>query len=281
VTPPGRTPRVCGEVPLVPRMPQVLPLPAQLLRPGLVRRPSVRALAFAVAGVAFLGLAYLVARETSLFAVSRLEVTGAPQAVRRDVEGAAAPLIGESLVGLDGSALQKKLEALPTVRSAHVDRAFPHTLDIAVVPERPVAVLRRGDDAWLVSERGHVIAAVDEDARPGLPRIRPDGESAAAPGAVLEGTESEHALAAVAAMPRAFARRVRVIRTRAGSITLALREGPDLRLGSPDELPLKIAVGAALLRSLSEDESDALGYLDVSVPERPVGGQESQVSGRD
>jgi cell division protein FtsQ len=254
-------------------MPQVLPLPAQLLRPGLVRRPSVRALAFAVAGVAFLGLAYLVARETSFFAVSRLEVTGAPQAVRRDVEGAAAPLVGESLVGLDGSELERRLEALPTVRSAQVDRAFPHTLEIAVVPERPVAVLQRGDDAWLVSERGHVIAAVDEDARPGLPRIRPDGESAPAPGAALGGIESEHALAAVAAMPRGFARRVRVIRTRTGSITLALREGPDLRLGSPDELPLKIAVGAALLRSLPHDESEALGYLDVSVPERPVGGE--------
>ena len=254
-------------------MPQVLPLPAQLLRPGLVRRPSARALAFAAGAVVAVGLLYLAARETSLFAVRTLDVTGAPPAVRRDVEEAAAPLVGESLVGLDGAELRGELEALPSVRSAHVDRAFPNTLRIAVVPERPAAVLRRGADAWLVSKRGRVIAAIAVEARPGLPRIRAAGEAPPpVPGEVLEGGESEAALAAVAAMGRGFARRVRLVRTRNGSITLLLRDGPELRLGSPDELPLKIAVGAALLRSLPAEEREALAYLDVSVPERPVGG---------
>jgi cell division protein FtsQ len=260
-------------------MPQVLPLPAQMLRPGLVRRPSARALAFAAGAVVGLALVYLAARETSLFAVRTLDVTGAPPTVRRDVEETAAPLVGESLVGLDGGELRNALEALPSVRSAHVDRAFPNTLRISVVPERPAAVLRRGTDAWLVSERGRVIAAVDEQARPGLPRIRAASEAPPVPGTVLEGKESDDALAAVAAMPRSFARRVRLVRTRDGSITLLLRDGPELRLGSPDELPLKIAVGAALLRSLPADEREALGYLDVSVPERPVGGPKARVSG--
>jgi cell division protein FtsQ len=260
-------------------MPQVLPLPAQMLRPGLVRRRSARALAFAAGAVVALGLLYLAARETSLFAVRTLDVTGAPPTVRRDVEHAAAPLLGESLVGLDGGELRKELEALPSVRSAHVDRAFPNTLRISVIPERPAAVLRRGSDAWLVSERGRVIAAVDVDARPGLPRIRAASEAPPVPGTVLTGRQSEDILAAVAAMPPGFARRVRSVRMRDGSLVLLLRDGPELRLGSPDELPLKIAVGAALLRSLPPDEREALGYLDVSVPERPVGGPKPQVSG--
>ena len=62
----------------------------------------------------------------------------------------------------------RQLESLSTVRSVRMDRAFPHTLRITVVPERPLAVVRRGQDAWLVSEQGRVIRELD----PGRRNIR-------------------------------------------------------------------------------------------------------------
>ncbi len=48
---------------------------------------------------------------------------------------------------------------------------IPHTLRVVVVPERAVAVVRQGADAYLVAESGRVIARVERRDRPALARI--------------------------------------------------------------------------------------------------------------
>jgi hypothetical protein len=61
-----------------------------------------------------------------------------------------------------------------------------------------------------------------------------------------------------------------------GGVDLVLRSGVELRLGSPYDLALKVAVARAVLRALPGASS---GYVDVSVPQRPVAQVESQLSG--
>ena len=51
--------------------------------------------------------------------------------------------------------------------------------------------------------------------------------------------------------------------------------GVALRFGAPSDLALKIAVVRAILPTLHVSGG---GYLDVSVPERPVAGTDSQPS---
>ncbi|MGH3093982.1 MAG: cell division protein FtsQ/DivIB [Gaiellaceae bacterium] len=252
------------------RRPPLALVSAQTLRPAL-RLPSARALVAAGAVVGFLGLLYLVARETPLFALRTVEVTGAPPAVRDAVRQAAAAWEGESLVALDGDELKQRLEALPTVRSLRYDRAFPNTLEIAVVPERAAAVVRRGGEAWVVSERGRIIGALDPDRRKRLPRIRVAAGDLRA-GAFLADERARLAVAAATHLPRRFPVRVRAIRARDDGVTLVLATDTQVRLGRQGELPLKIAVAARVLRSLSESERLGLAYLDVTVPERPVAG---------
>jgi cell division protein FtsQ len=242
-------------------------------------RPGSRAVAVAAAVVVALGLAYLAARETPLFAVDRVEVRGAPALVEQDVRSAAGPFVGESLVGLDGDELRRRLEALPSVRSFRYDRAFPHTLRIAVVPEEPAAVVRRGPDAWLVSARGRVIRPVEPRTVRRYARIwRPDG-APLVPGATLEDGATMLALAAVRRLPPSFPVRVRSTRAAEDGITMVLAGGTELRLGDRESLPLKLAVAGRILRSLPAGERLGLAYLDVSLPERPVGVEKPQVSG--
>ena len=57
------------------------------------------------------------------------------------------------------------------VAAASYDRDFPHTLKVTVVAEVPIALLRRGRDAWVVSDSGRVLRKVTERPLPGLPRI--------------------------------------------------------------------------------------------------------------
>lgn len=252
------------------RRPPLALVSAQALRPAL-RLPSARALVAVGVVVGFLGLLYLVARETPLFALRTVEVTGAPPAVRDAVLKAAAAWEGESLVALDGDELERRLEALPTVRSLRYDRAFPNTLEIAVVPERAAAVVRRGGEAWVVSERGRIIEAIDPDRPQRLPRIRVAAGDLRA-GAFLADERARVAVTAATHLPRRFPVRVRAIRARDDGVTLVVATDTQVRLGRPSELALKIAVAARVLRSLPKSERLGLAYLDVTVPERPVVG---------
>ncbi|MGH3033607.1 MAG: cell division protein FtsQ/DivIB [Gaiellaceae bacterium] len=264
------------------RRPHLPLVPPRVLRPGLsLLRPSRRTLGAAAAALAVLALAYLTARETALFALERVEVRGAPSDVRAAVLEAADRFVGESLVAVDGDELERTLEALPSVRSISYDRAFPHTLRLLVRPERPAAVLRRGRDAWLVSERGRVIRVVERDALTAYPRIWLTGVPSPAPGSLVSDTRTALALRAIRALPQGFPARVRTARVREEEgVTFVLVQGTELLLGEAAELPVKLAVAARVLGSLPANERAALAYLDVTVPARPVGAEKSQLSGQ-
>jgi cell division septal protein FtsQ len=208
-----------------------------------------------------------------MFAIDELRIEGATPALARQIREELAPLVGRSLVGLDGDAVVAQLAALPAVRSATYDRAFPHALVVRVVRERPAVVLRRGAESWLVSARGRVVRQLEQGAHAKLPRIWVPKTFPLETGTVVGDAEvlrSVLALRVVAA--EGFPARIRTVRGRDGELTFVLASGPELRLGEDTEIALKLAAAREILPLL---EPAALGgptYLDLSVPERPVAG---------
>jgi cell division protein FtsQ len=236
-------------------------------------RLQKRALAYAVAVSVAAAGAYLAARETSMFAIRTVDVSGGTPALEAQVRAAAAPFLGRSLVGLDGAALERRIDALPWVVSSQYDRAFPHTLRVSVVLERPVAVLHRGRETWLVSARGRTIARIPSGKRPGLPRVWVPTAAAVTAGAFLApdtGGTAARVLALAAVLPA----RVSTATMSHGELTLRLRSGLELRLGEPVDVRLKLAVARRALAVLPPGSA----YLDVSLPQRPVAGTNPQLS---
>jgi cell division protein FtsQ len=249
-------------MPWRPRWPQLR------IRESLVRfAPTRRSLAigFGILAVALGG--YMLARETSLFAINRIEVQGGSPKVVRQVRGALASLDGTPLVGLDGSAVLRKVDALPTVVRARYDRAFPHTLRITVVLERPAAVLRRGPDSWLVSVRGRVIERLPSRADPTLPRIWVSARTPVADGATLVAGGAGVAARAVS-LAGHFAARVAAASYSDGALVFHLRSGLQLLLGAGGDIKLKVAVAERALAAVPTGTT----FLDVSVPGRAVAG---------
>ncbi len=224
--------------------------------------------------------AYGLARETGLFAIDRLDIRGAPPQVAAQVRTALRPFEGTNLLALNGAAVLQRVESLPSVRTATYDRAFPHTLRVRIVPEKPVAMLRRGSSSWLVSARARVIGAADRTRFRSLPRIWLPQAAQVDIGSILADEDGGAAARALTAFgSSSFPRRVAWARVDAGSMRLGLKSGLELRFGPPTELPLKIAIAQTILPTLPLPANGGPTYLDVSVPDRPVAGTNTQPAG--
>jgi cell division protein FtsQ len=237
--------------------------------------PSARSVVLGLVIAAGCALAYVGARETSVFAVREIVVTGVPPRAAADVRRALLPLEGESLVGLRADDVERLAEELPQVESVSYDRAFPHTLHVVVEPEQPLAVLRTGSDSWLVSRTARVISRLPRGARPALPRIWKPASADVLVGATLatgDGADELDALAPVRST--GMGGRVATVKIEDGQITYVLRGGLEVRAGGAVDLPLKLTIARRILAQMPVS-----GYLDVSVPERPVGGNNPQLSG--
>jgi cell division septal protein FtsQ len=242
--------------------------------------PSGRSLA-AGAAVALIAIGlYGLARESSMFAVQEIDVRGAPSGVATQVRTALRSYEGRSLVAVDGAAVEQHVDGLPSVRSSVVDRAFPHTLRIRVVPEFPVAVLRRGADSWLVSARGRVIGTIARGTHRALPRIWLPVRTEIEIGSLLADEPGGLAARSLAAfVGSGFGNRIAFVRALDGQITFGLRGGLEVRLGAPVDLRLKIAIAHGIVPTLAFPAAGGPDYLDLAVPERPVAGRNPQPEG--
>jgi cell division septal protein FtsQ len=172
---------------------------------------------------------------------------------------------GQSLLGLRLAPLDAALERLPWVASARLDRAFPQTLAVVVVTERPAAVLRQGAASWLVAASGRVLETLEPEHRPPLPRIWLERDVGVEVGRSIEGVplQAVRAVSPLAETP--LPGRVASVRASRDELTLVLRTGFEVRLGDATERALKLEIARRLLSTLP-----SAGYLDVSVPKFPV-----------
>jgi cell division septal protein FtsQ len=252
--------------PHAPRLPRLRP--AELL-------PSGRALLIGFALAAAAVLAYFGARESSMFALTTVDVQGAPPRVAAHVRTALQPLHGKSLLALSSSDVTERLQRLSDVASVSYDRDFPHTLKLHISPAHTIAVVRQGASAWLVSSDGRVIRTATRSEAPGLPRVWVPAAADLTPGQKLAGDDVSTAVQAIADARRyGFGEHVMVVRASPRELTFVLANRFELRFGDASDLAAKVAVADRIVPLAS-----AFGYVDVSVPDRPVSGGTSQVSG--
>ena len=198
-----------------------------------------------------------------------MAVEGATPEVAAEVQKELLPAVGESLLGLDLAELERRAERVPMVATASFDRAFPHTLRIAIVPEVPVAVLRQGSSSWLAADGGRVVAELARGTHPGLPRIWLKHDVDVRLGEPVGGMQLRAIDAVAPLVSDPLPLGVASVVASRGELKLVLRNGLELRLGDSRDLPVKLEVARRVIPQLA----GAGGYLDVSVPDRPVAGE--------
>ena len=176
---------------------------------------------------------------------------------------------GAAMVGLDTGAVARRVEALPWVRTARVERRWPGTIRITITERTPAATLPVDDThTALVDATGRVLSVVDMQADagtslpPGLPTLagvrgRPDAGDKLGAGA-------RDALAVAHAAGEALPGTITEVST---DLDATLISGGRVRFGTADDLDDKIV---AVETMLVDVDIACLDMLDVRVPGSPV-----------
>jgi cell division protein FtsQ len=248
---------------------------AAMPRARTAPRAPRRALVWAVAIAALLVGALLWFRDSSFVSVEHVSVVGlsGPEGaqVSKQLESAALDM---TTLHVRGDQLRSVVEPYPVVKDLRVSSDFPHGLKITVIENTPVAAVVVDGASTPVSADGKLLRGAEPRALPAVPMsVAPAGDR-------VSDLTARRAIAALGAAPAALRDRVeRASTSRAGGLTLKLRNGPDLRFGGADRLAAKWAAAAAVL---ADDASAGASYLDLRYPERPAaGGLEDPTTQRD
>ena len=200
---------------------------------------------------------------SALFDVDHIDVAGTFLVSPAEAREAAGPLQRVPLAEVDTTGAAQRIEALPFVRSARVERVFPNRVRIRLTERMPAAFATRPAGGFaLLDETGRVLA--DRPDRPAdLLEVTSAGEIPP-PGQWLR--PSRPALAAYLTLSEPLRRQVSTATVEGESVTLQVA-GRDVRFGPADDLEAKVAALGALLDHLGDRPVLA---LDVRVPSVPV-----------
>lgn len=208
------------------------------------------------AAVVLVALAVYLAFFSSVFAVKQVSVAGAGLLTVDEVKAAAQVPLGQPLLTQDLGGVRQRIEDLPAVRSAEVERQFPDVVAVTI-EERAVAFLRErdGEFDWIDPEGVSFHRTAD-----------PLPQQLVADVAVVEDEQrllADVATVATAVPPEVRAQVVAIQAEAVDRISLLLDEGRTVVWGSADESPLKAEVIAALISVEAET-------YDVSAPGHPT-----------
>jgi len=128
--------------------------------------------------------------ELAGFGLSQVSVTGYRYTVDSDIFDAIGLENAHTMLTFDTRAAQDRIERLPWVERASIERVLPDRLEVRVFERSPSAIWRRNGRTFLIDPSGRVLAAVPPDAMPSLPRVA--GEGAAAKAADLQALLAEY-----------------------------------------------------------------------------------------
>lgn len=112
--------------------------------------------------------------------VDKIVVSGAVYTGKDELQQALGLERGSSLVGFDAASARARLEALPWVRLASVERQLPDTVNVQIYEYVPLARLVDDGKIWIINKDGNRIVADDDNRFPGLPLLQGKGAAKAA-----------------------------------------------------------------------------------------------------
>jgi cell division protein FtsQ len=218
-----------------------------------------------------IGYAAVAAAADPHFALTDVGVRGAHRATANDILAAAALPAGRNIWLLNTTASRRRVEAMPWIASATIERGWPNQVAIVVTERTPAArVALAAQQFVLVDADGRVLGNADDSADRALPvlAVRPLPPDAGTAGTLLGATTVGDALTATKALA-ALGVHVTEIQTEPVMGISAFTDA-NLRVvfGDLDDLARKVALYDAIRKRITQP--DAIEYVDVRSPAAPT-----------
>lgn len=220
-----------------------------------VRRQRLRRRTVAAALIAAPVLLAGAVTVTPLLDVRDIDVRGTARLRAADVTAAARIRPGTEMLRLDLSAIERRVAALPLVRSVTVHRRWPSRVEIVVVERQPAIVVATSTGYALYDAEGFVVSRTAAPSRaaplltlaPGAPSER------IVPGAVF----------LMRYLPVGVRARVRALRASTpDDLSLTLDDGAVVVWGSAEQSPEKLRALVSLLPRRAR-------HYDLRAPRNP------------
>lgn len=147
------------------------------------RRARIRRIRKVVVALAVLGgLAGggVALTRSSLFAVDGIQVAGVTTLSRDQILSSSGLRVGMNVLSVKTQTVEERLERLPLVADATVERIYPSKVKIVIRERVPAAAARLSGAWWLIEASGTMIAAVSAPPA-GLPQVtvsaKPDSDA--------------------------------------------------------------------------------------------------------
>ncbi len=205
-----------------------------------------------------------------VFALAHVRVEGASHVSSRQVVRAAGLAGGTNVFWLHTGAVERRVEALAWVAGAEVTKSLPGTVTIVVRERVPVGAVDRGGSYDLIAGDGTILGPVPGNPKLPLITIRttPGGPvSSSARGPISSSARGPAVV--LAALPADVRADVVTAGEEGGQVTLALRPGVTVLVGSPTDLEAKAQALASVLAWASRHGA-RLTQVDVRTPAAPA-----------
>jgi cell division protein FtsQ len=120
------------------------------------------------------GAAFLASSAEAGFQVADITVSGRRRTPADHLVSALGARYGDPILGLDIAAARARIEALPSVRAAAIERRLPGAIHLSIVERQPVALWQTDKNFVLVDRDGHRIPGAIEGFED-LPLVVGDG----------------------------------------------------------------------------------------------------------
>jgi len=231
-----------------------------------VRRTRWRRLLSGLAIVFIIGCS-IALYASPLLRVHRVEVVGAT-GVSEDEVVSLARVDGRSMMRLDLAAAERRLESIPTVQSATLERRWPNTIRITVTERGPWAIWEIGDDRYVIDSEGVVLT--EGASLESAPVIRDvSGPARLAPGDHVDHDAVVLAQALLQRVPETLATNVSSLEySPQQGLALTTDAGYRVVVGDSQNVDYKMAVWQAIEGRLGRDAM-AGHVLDLRFGDRP------------
>lgn len=221
------------------------------------RRRPWRRLLWALVGLAALAGVAWVALFSPVLAVREVEVSGVRGADATAVESLVDVPDGTPLARVDVDAVEERVRTRRTIAEVSVERGWPSTLRVNVVPRKAALVLKNPQGQLEVVDATGVAFGTVRTAPAGVPVVT----AASTKGMSRDSLEA--ALSLIGALPQDLASQVTAIQVSSANLVTFTLGGVKVVWGGADAPDRKVEILRALLATKPE-------LIDVSAPETPV-----------